>query len=89
MPPDRPPEQRIPTPGVRPCCLARSGWAAFGPATVRDAGPLAAPIQCQPGPGGDPHRHGRGGNALVKDDKTKIVTEYATKEGDTGSPEVE
>ena len=26
---------------------------------------------------------------LVKDDKTKIITEYATKEGDTGSPEVQ
>jgi small subunit ribosomal protein S15 len=26
---------------------------------------------------------------LVKDEKTKIITEYATKEGDTGSPEVQ
>ena len=26
---------------------------------------------------------------LVKDDKTKIITEYATREGDTGSPEVQ
>jgi small subunit ribosomal protein S15 len=26
---------------------------------------------------------------LVKDDKAKIITEYATKEGDTGSPEVQ
>ena len=26
---------------------------------------------------------------LVGDDKTKIITEYATKEGDTGSPEVQ
>ena len=26
---------------------------------------------------------------LVKDDKTKIITEYATKDNDTGSPEVQ
>src|SRR6266511_4382689 len=26
---------------------------------------------------------------LVKDEKTKIITEYATKQGDTGSPEVQ
>jgi small subunit ribosomal protein S15 len=26
---------------------------------------------------------------LVKVDKTKFITEYATKEGDTGSPEVQ
>jgi small subunit ribosomal protein S15 len=26
---------------------------------------------------------------LVKDDQTKIITEYATREGDTGSPEVQ
>ena len=26
---------------------------------------------------------------LVKDEKSKIITEYATKEGDTGSPEVQ
>ena len=26
---------------------------------------------------------------LVKDQKTEIITEYATKEGDTGSPEVQ
>jgi small subunit ribosomal protein S15 len=25
----------------------------------------------------------------VKDDKIKIITEYATREGDTGSPEVQ
>jgi small subunit ribosomal protein S15 len=26
---------------------------------------------------------------LVKDDKAKIISDYATKEGDTGSPEVQ
>jgi small subunit ribosomal protein S15 len=26
---------------------------------------------------------------LVKDDKTRIISEYATKAGDTGSPEVQ
>ena len=26
---------------------------------------------------------------LVKDEKTKIITEYATKDNDTGSPEVQ
>ena len=26
---------------------------------------------------------------LVKDEKSRIITEYATKEGDTGSPEVQ
>ena len=26
---------------------------------------------------------------LVKDEKTKIIEEYATKDGDTGSPEVQ
>ena len=41
-------------------------------------------------PGQNPQRHERRGSGiLVGDDKTKIITEYATKEGDTGSPEVQ
>jgi small subunit ribosomal protein S15 len=50
---------------------------------MRDSATIARP------PGRIRIGKGRGKRMLVKDEKSKIITEYATKEGDTGSPEVQ
>ena len=85
----RRPEQRLPAPGDPPV-LPWRGWLgleARRPSGTRDPWPRlhTAPAGA---PGQHPHRSWRG-SILVKDDKTKIITEYATREGDTGSPEVQ